>query len=114
MFSLKGRVALVTGASRGLGFAMAKALGKAGATVVVNSRNAEQLGAATEMLRKDGVAASAMPFDVCDEKAAVDAVARTARDHGKIDILISNAGSNVRGAVLDYKTADFHSVVTTH
>jgi gluconate 5-dehydrogenase len=114
MFSLKGRVALVTGASRGLGFAMAKALGKAGAAVVVNARNADQLGTAAEMLRKDGISASALAFDVCDERAAVDAVARVARDHGKIDILISNAGSNIRGAMLDYRTEDFQSVVTTH
>ena len=114
MFSLKGRVALVTGASRGLGFAMAKALGKAGATVVVNARNADQLGTAAEMLRKDGISASALAFDVCDERAAVDAVARVARDHGRIDILISNAGSNIRGAMLDYRTEDFQSVVTTH
>jgi gluconate 5-dehydrogenase len=114
MFSLEGRVALVTGASRGLGFAMAKALGAAGATVAINARNAEQLGKAAELLKKDGIAASAMPFDVCEEKAAVDAVARVVRDHGRIDILVSNAGSNIRGSILDYKTADFHSVITTH
>jgi gluconate 5-dehydrogenase len=114
MFSLKGRVALVTGASRGLGLAMAKALGKAGATVVVNARNAEQLGKAAEMLKKDGIAASALPFDVCDEKAAVDAVAGVVRQHGRLDILVSNAGNNIRGAALDYKTGDFQSVITTH
>lgn len=114
MFSLKGRVALVTGASRGLGFAMAKAIGKAGATVVLNARNADQLGSAAEVLRKDGIAASALAFDVCDEKVAVDAVARVARDHGKVDILVSNAGSNIRGPMLDYRTEDFQSVVTTH
>ena len=114
MFSLKGRTALVTGGSRGLGFAMAKALGRAGATVVVNSRNADPLEAAAAMLRKDGIAASAAAFDVCDEKAASDAIARIARDHGKLDILVSNAGGNVRGAMLDYSTADFQSIVSTH
>lgn len=114
MFSLKGRIALVTGASRGLGFAMAKALGKAGATVVINARDAAALGKAAEMLKKDGIAASAAPFDVCQEKAAVDAVARVVGDHGRLDILVSNAGSNIRGAVVDYKTADFQSVVATH
>jgi gluconate 5-dehydrogenase len=114
MFSLKGRVALVTGASRGLGFAMAKALGRAGAAVAINARGADQLGAAAALLKKDGIAATAMPFDVCDEKAAIDAVARVVREHGKVDILVSNAGSNIRGAILDYKTADFHSVIDTH
>jgi gluconate 5-dehydrogenase len=114
MFSLKGRVALVTGASRGLGFAMAKALGKAGASVCINARNADQLGQAADVLKKDGIAATAMPFDVADEKAAMDAVARIVREHGKIDILVSNAGSNIRGAVTEYKTADFLAVLNTH
>jgi gluconate 5-dehydrogenase len=114
MFSLNGRVALVTGASRGLGFAMAKALGKAGAAVVINSRSSGDLDKAAALLKQDGVAATALPFDVADEKAAVDAVARVVREHGKIDILINNAGGNIRGAVTDYKTADFLSVVNTH
>ena len=114
MFSLKGRVALVTGASRGLGFAMAKALGKAGAAVVINSRSAGDLDKAVSQLKQDGVAATALPFDVSDETAAVDAVARVVRDHGRIDILVSNAGSNLRGAITEYKTADFQSVLDTH
>ncbi|HEX2117424.1 MAG TPA: SDR family oxidoreductase [Alphaproteobacteria bacterium] len=114
MFSLKERVALVTGASRGLGFTMAKALGKAGATVIITARTADTLDKAAAMLKQDGIAASAMPFDVSDEKAAVDAVALIVRDHGKIDILVSNAGSNIRGAVIDYKTADFISILNTH
>lgn len=114
MFSLKGRVALITGASRGLGFAMAKALGQAGATVVINSRNADDLGKAAALLNRDGIAAAPLAFDVADEKAAVDAVARVVGDHGRIDILISNAGSNIRGAVTEYSTADFRSVLDTH
>jgi gluconate 5-dehydrogenase len=114
MFSLKGRVALVTGASRGLGFAMAKALGRAGAIVVINSRNAGDLDKAVALLKQDGIAASALPFDVSDEKAAIDAVTRIVRDHGRIDILVNNAGGNTRGAITEYKTADFLSVVNTH
>jgi len=114
MFSLKGRVALVTGASRGLGFAMAKALGQAGATVILNSRSAGPLDEAAAALTRDGIAASALPFDVSDEKAAVDAVARVVREHGRIDILVNNAGGNTRGAVTEFKTSDFLAVVNTH
>ena len=65
MFSLKGRVALVTGASRGLGFAMAKALAENGATVIVNARNAEELKAAAAKIGTEP-----LPFDVTDAKAA--------------------------------------------
>jgi gluconate 5-dehydrogenase len=114
MFSLKGRTALVTGASRGLGFAMAQALGKAGAAVCINARNADQLNQAAAALKKDGIAATALPFDVSDEKAAVDAVARVVRDHGRIDIVVSNAGSNIRNPIVEYKTADFLTVLNTH
>lgn len=114
MFSLKGRTALVTGASRGLGFAMAKALGKAGAAVTINARNADQLNEAAATLKKDGIAATTLPFDVADEKAAIDAVARIVRDHGKIDIVVSNAGNNIRNPIVDYKTSDFLTVLNTH
>ena len=114
MFSLEGRTALVTGASRGLGFAMAKALGRAGAAVVINSRSPGDLDKAASLLKQDGIAASALAFDVCDEKAAVDAVARVVRDHGKVDILVSNAGGNFRSAITEFKTADFQSLVNTH
>jgi gluconate 5-dehydrogenase len=114
MFSLKGRTALVTGASRGLGFAMAKALGRAGAAVVINSRSAGDLDKAADLLKQDGIAAAALAFDVTDEKAAVDAVARVVREHGRLDILINNAGGNIRTVVTEYKTADFQSIVNTH
>lgn len=114
MFSLKGRMALVTGASRGLGFAMAKALGKAGASVVINSRSSGDLDKAVALLKQDGIAAAALAFDVADEKAAVDAVARVVRDHGRIDILVSNAGHNIRNPIVEYKTADFLNVLNTH
>ena len=114
MFSLEGRVALVTGASRGLGFAMAKALGKAGAVVVLNARSAEPLAKAAEMLKKDGISATALAFDVADEKSAVDAVARIARDHGRLDILVSNAGGNIRKPLSEFTTPDFQSILGTH
>jgi gluconate 5-dehydrogenase len=93
---------------------MAKALGGAGATVILNSRSAADLGKATALLQQDGIAAAPLAFDVSDEKAAVEAVARIVSDHGRIDILVNNAGGNIRGAVTEYKTSDFLSVVNTH
>ncbi len=114
MFSLKGRIALVTGASRGLGLAMARALGKAGATVVINARNAEALDAAAKTLTSEGIAATALAFDVSDEPAVVRAVEGIVRDHGRLDILISNAGINIRKPLLKYLTADFQTVIATN
>ncbi|MBL8831132.1 MAG: SDR family oxidoreductase [Rhodospirillales bacterium] len=108
-FDLTGRVALVTGASRGLGFAMAAALAGAGAKVVLNARNKDELSAAAAKLGGE-----ALPFDVTDEAACVAAVAGVHKRHGRLDILVSNAGSNIRAPLLEYKTADFDTTIGQH
>ena len=70
LFSLEGRVALITGASRGLGLAMAGALAKAGATVILNGRNANTLKVAADELRNRNLKAETLEFDVTDQHAA--------------------------------------------
>ncbi len=95
-FDLHGALALVTGGGSGIGFAIAEALGRAGARVVVNGRNVARLEAARERLASAGVASAAAAFDVTDP-AAVDAgVARIAREHGPVHILFNNAAMNRR------------------
>jgi gluconate 5-dehydrogenase len=108
-FDLSGRVALVTGASRGIGFAIASALAGSGAHVVLNSRNKAELEAAAAK-----IGGEALAFDVTDEAACVAAVAGIHKRKGRLDILVSNAGSNVRGPILDYKTADFDAMTGLH
>ncbi len=114
MFSLEGRVALVTGASRGLGLAMARGLGRAGAIVVLNARDASALEKRARDLQGEGIEAATAPFDVTDEKAVTAAIDRIAGEHGHLDILVSNAGTNIRKAALDYPTAEFQTVVATN
>ena len=96
LFSLDGRIAVVTGASRGLGFAMAEGLAEAGATVLLNSRNASTLDAAVSILRGRGLNAEMLPFDVTDHDAAHGAIDAVISRHGRLDILIANAGINHR------------------
>lgn len=100
LFSLQGRVALVTGASRGLGLAMASALAAHGAEVWLNARDGHSLGPAVEQARSAGLAAGgqahALPFDVTDEAAATAAVARVLAESGRLDILINNVGQRRR------------------
>ncbi len=109
MFSLKGRVALVTGASRGLGLAMARALVDAGAHVVVNARDATALTEAA-----DQIGAEAMAFDVTDAKVARSALDDVAARHGKLDILVNNAGIQHRRAMTDWEDEDFDRVIAVN
>jgi gluconate 5-dehydrogenase len=113
LFSLKGRTALVTGSSRGLGLAMAQALGEAGATVWLNSRDPKMLDQKCRALRLKGITAEPAAFDVTDEAAATAAIDGIVAARGKLDILIANAGTNIRKPVLDYTTADFNQVIAT-
>ncbi|AOF86880.1 short chain dehydrogenase family protein [Hydrogenophaga sp. RAC07] len=96
LFSLHGRVALVTGAGRGLGLAMATALAAHGAEVWLNGRDADSLNAAVEQAGAHGARVHALPFDVTDETAATAAVARVLAENGRLDILINNVGQRRR------------------
>jgi len=108
-FSLAGRVALVTGASRGLGFAMAEALAEHGATVILNARDEKSLSDAARKLNADHVA-----FDVADPKQCRDALARIAAKHKKLDILINNAGIQHRRPLTEWEDEDFDRVVAVN
>jgi gluconate 5-dehydrogenase len=91
LFSLEGRVALVTGASRGLGREMAHALGGAGACVVLAARDREMLEVAAQEIRGAGGSAEVEVFDLADEVAVGAAIPRIVARHGRLDILLNNA-----------------------
>lgn len=109
MFSLQGRVALVTGASRGLGFAMAKALKENGAEVIINARNAGELAAAA---KKIGV--EPMAFDVSDAGQARQSLEEIVSRHGKLDILVNNAGIQHRRPITEWEDDDFDRVIAVN
>jgi gluconate 5-dehydrogenase len=114
LFDLTGRRALVTGSSQGIGLALARGVGQAGAAVVLNGRDLAKLEKAAAALRTDGVAVETAAFDVTDS-AAVDAgVARIEETLGPIDILFNNAGVNLRGARDQMPDETWHAVIATN
>jgi gluconate 5-dehydrogenase len=102
-------VALVTGASRGLGFAMAQALAEHGATVIVNARDETALAEAARKLNADHLA-----FDVADPKQGRAALDKIVAKHGKLDILVNNAGIQHRRPLIEWEDADFDRVVAVN
>lgn len=113
-FDLSGKVALVTGAYRGLGFAIARGLARAGATVVLNGRNREPVSAAAKTLDRQGLAAQIAVFDVTDREAARAAVAGIEREHGHLDILFNNAGIQRRHPFAQFPQQDWDALVATN
>ncbi|BDG60173.1 glucose 1-dehydrogenase [Caldinitratiruptor microaerophilus] len=111
LFSLKGKVAVVTGGGRGLGRGMALALGAAGADVVVVSRSLDQVEAVREELERLGSRALAYAADVADLDAAGAAVEAVLAAYGRIDILVNAAGIQVRRPILEFTPADWERVI---
>jgi NAD(P)-dependent dehydrogenase (short-subunit alcohol dehydrogenase family) len=112
--ALTGRVALVTGASRGLGKAMALALGEAGARLALVSRDAEQLSAVAIEARQLGAEAEVFRADVADESQVLQLERDVKSKLGPVDILINNAGTVVRKLCVDYTLADWNTVLNTN
>ncbi|MFI1745608.1 gluconate 5-dehydrogenase [Thalassobellus sediminis] len=111
LFDLTGKVALITGAVHGLGMAMAKGLGNAGATIVVNNNSEDKLTEAVKEYRACGLNAHGYVFDVTDEKAVIAAVAKIEAEVGPIDILVNNAGIIKRTPIVDMEVTDFELVL---
>ena len=113
-FRLDGRLALVTGSSSGIGLALARGLGQAGAALVINGRDPAKLAATADSLRDEGLMVHAVAFDVTDRAAAEAAVAQIETDIGPLHVLVNNAGLQRRGAFHEFNPADWDAVMRTN
>ena len=114
MFDLKGKVAIVTGGNGGIGLGMAQGLARAGARVVVAARNAAKSAAAVQALKALGSEALALEVDVTSEDSVKRLFASVAQQCGRIDILINNAGTNIRKPPDQMSLAEWHQVMDTN
>jgi gluconate 5-dehydrogenase len=113
-FDLSGHVALVTGAYRGLGFAIARGLAQAGAQVMLNARRAEAIEPSVRALEKEGLDVGTALFDVTDAQGVQRAIAEIAAARGAVSILVNNAGIQRRHALVDFPDADWDAIMATN
>jgi gluconate 5-dehydrogenase len=111
IFDLSGKVALVTGATHGLGMAMATALAQFGATLIINGNTPSKMDAAIKTYADNGIKAFGYIFDVTNEKSVDDKISEIESIHGTIDILINNAGIIMRVPAIEMEPSDFRKVI---
>ena len=114
LFDLSGRVAVVTGASRGLGQYFGRALAKAGADLVITARKKEDLAEFQAEIESLGRKAFAVALDVHSQDSIKNMVAESIAHYGKIDILVNNAGCNVRKPALDVSWDEWNLILNTN
>jgi gluconate 5-dehydrogenase len=111
LFSLKGKRALITGSSQGIGLAIAEGLAQAGARVVLNGRDLKKLENAKSELEIKGIKSSAANFDVTNEEEVSIAIDSIEREQGPIDILFNNAGMQFRAPLEEYPADKFRELM---
>ncbi len=114
LFDLTGRRALVTGSTQGIGHALARGLGRAGASLVLNGRNEARLASAVEDLRGEGMTVDGSAFDVTDGEAVTTAVDAIESSVGPVDVLVNNAGIQRRVPLQDADDETWSEVLRTN
>ena len=110
-FSLEGKIALITGASYGIGMALAKAMASVGATIVFNDINAELVAKGMEEYKASGIKAHGYVFDVTNEDQVNEHIAKIEQEVGVIDILVNNAGIIKRIPAIEMTAKEFRQVI---
>jgi len=114
VFSLSGKVALITGAARGLGFGYAEAAAAAGAHVVISDSDSTGLANSLQKLLASGYSCSAVPFNVTSPLEVTAAIKKIILENKKIDILVNNAGNQLRKPFIEFTLEEWNSIMDVH
>ena len=114
MQELKGKIALITGGSRGIGKAIALALAKEGVNVAITGRNEEKLKEVVQEIERKGVKSAYAVFDITSKTEVYGALEKLQKDFGKIDILVNNAGVAAFGGILEMEDEKWEEIVKTN
>jgi len=110
LFDLHNKTVLITGSESGIGFTLAEGLTEAGAKVILNGLSREKLSKAKNHLKNQGASVAVLPFDVSNSAEVKSAIEEYSKSEGHIDILINNAGINIRGNLVDFKEEDWKKI----
>lgn len=113
-FQLDGKVALVTGGSKGIGYGMAEALGHYGAKLVITSRGVEEGEKAVSQLKEENIEAVYFPCDVTKKDQVQQLIEKVVDHYGSLDILVNNAGMNIRKPLVEVEESDWDQVLTVN
>lgn len=111
VFNVKGKIALVTGSTSGLGLVFAEGLAERGATVVLNGRNQDKLNETVQQMKAKNLSVHGVVFDVRDTKSVNDAIESIVKELGRVDILVNNAGINLRAPLHQFSDDDWDKVI---
>jgi len=114
LFDLTGKIALITGSSQGIGFGIARGLGQAGATIILNGRNEERLNRAVSTLSSEGLKVYGYSFDVSDSNQVDQKISTIEREVGPVDIMVNNAGIQRRGPLETIEESVWREVIETN
>jgi gluconate 5-dehydrogenase len=111
LFDLTGKIALITGSSRGIGYALAEGMGKAGCRIILNGTNQDRLTESLKILTEKNISVHGSLFDVRDEKSVEKQITGIEQNIGPIDILINNAGIQIRGPLEEFDLKDWQRII---
>ena len=113
-FDLNGKVAIITGGNGGIGYAMAKAIGEAGAKIVIAGRNKDKNIKSVNSLKDYNIKVISVEVDVDNEESCLKMIYQVMSEFGKIDILVNNAGTNIRKRPEEYSLDEWKSIINTN